>query len=77
VSRWMFCYFCQMYIRRKKNKSGSICVQIISKMDGEIKIESDKDKFESDKIWDGLKGYVTNCKLKPEKLLKTTKTCGT
>jgi hypothetical protein len=43
------------------------------KMDGEIKIEIDKNKFESDKIWDGLKGYVTNCKLTPNKIIENYK----
>lgn len=38
-------------------------------MEGEIKVTIDKDKFEKDKIWDGLKGYITNCKLKPEEII--------
>jgi transposase len=33
------------------------------KMKGEVEVEIDYDKFERDKIWDGLKGYVTNSKL--------------
>lgn len=32
-------------------------------MKGEIKIEIDYNKFDDDKRWDGLKGYVTNSKL--------------
>ena len=30
----------------------------------------DEDKFEKDKIWDGLKGYITNCDLKPEEVVE-------
>lgn len=30
------------------------------KMDGEIKITIDKEKFQTDQKWDGLKGYLTN-----------------
>lgn len=40
------------------------------KMEGEIKVTIDKEKFERDKIWDGLKGYVTNCKLKPKEIIE-------
>jgi len=29
-------------------------------MDGEIKITIDKEKFQTDQKWDGLKGYLTN-----------------
>lgn len=43
------------------------------KMDGEITITIDKDKFEKDKIWDGLKGYITNCDLKPEMIIENYK----
>lgn len=32
------------------------------KMEGEIAVSIDKEKFEQDQKWDGLKGYVTNCK---------------
>lgn len=34
------------------------------KMKGEVKIEIDYEKFNLDKNWDGLKGYITNTKLK-------------
>jgi transposase len=30
---------------------------------GEVTIEIDYDKYNNDKVWDGLKGYVTNTKL--------------
>ena len=43
------------------------------KMDGEITITIDKEKFEKDKIWDGLKGYITNCELKPEIIIENYK----
>ena len=33
------------------------------KMEGEIKIEIDYEKYKADEVWDGLKGYVTNTKL--------------
>lgn len=33
------------------------------KMNGEISIEIDYDKYEQDAKWDGLKGYITNTKL--------------
>ena len=35
-------------------------------MEGEI----DYEKFEQDKSWDGLKGYVTNTKLKPKEVIE-------
>jgi transposase len=33
------------------------------KLEGEVKIEIDYQKFESDQQWDGLKGYITNTNL--------------
>ncbi len=39
-------------------------------MDGDITISIDKEKFDKDKIWDGLKGYITNCELKPEVIIR-------
>jgi len=33
------------------------------KLEGEVKIEIDYQKFESDQKWDGLKGYITNTNL--------------
>jgi hypothetical protein len=41
------------------------------KMDGEIKITIDKDKFEKDSLWDGLKGYTTNTTLKSETVIES------
>jgi transposase len=43
------------------------------KMDGDITISIDKEKFDKDKIWDGLKGYITNCELKPEAIIENYK----
>lgn len=63
----------------KKIKTGKLTKSNINnrgynkylKMDGEIKISIDKEKFDLDKAWDGLKGYVTNCKLKPEEIIES------
>ena len=33
-------------------------------LEGQVKIKIDYDKFNADKKWDGLKGYLTNTKLK-------------
>ncbi|MCH6236804.1 IS1634 family transposase [Cognataquiflexum rubidum] len=40
------------------------------KMEGEIKIALDIDKFEQDGRWDGLKGYITNTKLDKEQVIE-------
>lgn len=40
------------------------------KMKGEINIEIDYDKYKQDAQWDGLKGYLSNSKLKPEKIIE-------
>jgi transposase len=39
------------------------------KLEGEIKIEIDYSKMEQDKYWDGLKGYITNTKLKSSEVI--------
>ena len=36
------------------------------KMEGDVTITIDRDKYEADAVWDGVKGHVTNTKL-PEK----------
>ncbi len=41
------------------------------KLDGEIKISIEKEKFEQDGKWDGLKGYITNTDLPEKDILKT------
>lgn len=40
------------------------------KITGDVKIEIDYDKFDADAKWDGLKGYITNTSLKPEKIIE-------
>lgn len=39
------------------------------KMRGEISIEIDYSKYQSDSIWDGLKGYITNAELSNEDII--------
>lgn len=39
------------------------------KMDGEVLITLDYEKFEEDKKWDGLKGYITNSKLSKKQIV--------
>jgi transposase len=43
------------------------------KMEGKIEISVDEDKFEEDNKWDGLKGYVTNCKLTAKEIIANYK----
>ena len=40
------------------------------KMDGEINISIDMDKYNADSKWDGLKGYLTNTKLSKEEIIE-------
>lgn len=40
------------------------------KMEGKVSIEIDYAKFEKDNLWDGLKGYVTNTKLKDKEVIE-------
>lgn len=40
------------------------------KLEGQINIEIDHEKFESDKQWDGLKGYLTNTKMSKDEVLE-------
>jgi len=39
------------------------------KLEGEIKISIDEEKFIADAAWDGIKGYVTNTKLSAQKVI--------
>lgn len=39
------------------------------KMEGDVKISIDFEKFEDDAKWDGLKGYMTNTKLSPAQII--------
>jgi len=40
------------------------------KMDGEIKITIDREKFNQDVKWDGLKGYITNTNLSKDQIIE-------
>ena len=40
------------------------------KMDGQINIAIDYQKFKSDAAWDGLKGYITNAKLSKDEIIE-------
>jgi transposase len=40
------------------------------KLQGEMLIEIDYEKFQKDKEWDGLKGYITNSKLDKKKIIE-------
>jgi transposase len=40
------------------------------KMDGQINIAIDYQKFEADAAWDGLKGYLTNTKLSKDEIIE-------
>lgn len=56
----------------KRIKSGKLTKSNINnrgynkylKLEGDISIEVDYEKFKNDQVWDGLKGYITNTKLK-------------
>ncbi len=43
------------------------------KLTGEVVIEIDYEKFNKDKIWDGLKSYITNTKLSDEDVVENYK----
>lgn len=43
------------------------------KMIGDVKITIDYEKYEADKVWDGLKGYVTNTKLTKTEIIDNYK----
>ena len=40
------------------------------KMDGDVKISIDREKFEKDARWDGLKGYLTNSTLSKDEIIE-------
>ena len=62
----------------KRIKSGKLTKSNINnrgynkylKLDGEISIEIDYDKFNQDQQWDGLKGYITNTKLNDKEVIE-------
>jgi transposase len=43
------------------------------KLTGDISIEIDYEKFNNDKSWDGLKGYITNTKLNDKQVIENYK----
>jgi transposase len=43
------------------------------RMQGDVTIEIDYEKFNQDKVWDGLKGYATNTKLRDKKVIENYK----
>jgi hypothetical protein len=61
----------------KKVKNGRLSKEHINnrgynkylKLNGEIAITIDYEKFASDNVWDGLKGYVTNTELTKEQIM--------
>lgn len=62
----------------KRIKSGKLTKSNINnrgynkylKLDGEVSITIDNEKFKADAQWDGLKGYITNAKLSKEEILE-------
>ena len=42
-------------------------------MKGDVSIEIDYQKYEQDALWDGLKGYITNSKLKAKAVIENYK----
>jgi transposase len=40
------------------------------KMEGEVRIALDREKFDQDQKWDGLKGYITNTGLKKDEVIE-------
>lgn len=62
----------------KKNKSGKLGKSSINnrgynkylKLEGEMKVSIDYEKFQEDAQWDGLKGYLTNSQLPKEKVVQ-------
>jgi transposase len=43
------------------------------KLDGQILVKIDTQKIEKDKLWDGLKGYITNSKLSKNVIIENYK----
>lgn len=43
------------------------------KIKNKVEVEIDYEKFKADKKWDGLKGYITNTKLKPRQVIENYK----
>lgn len=66
---------------RERVKSGRLTKESINNrgynkfltLKGSVQIEIDEDKVKEDKCWDGLKGYITNTKLSPNKIVENYK----
>ncbi len=43
------------------------------KLQGDVSVEIDYEKFNNDKFWDGLKGYITNTKLSDKRVIENYK----
>jgi len=41
------------------------------KLEGEVTVDIDYDKFKEDAVWDGLKGYITNTRLTSNEIVKS------
>jgi transposase len=65
----------------KQMKSGKLTKSNINnkgynkylRLEGDVSIEIDYEKFNNDKAWDGLKGYITNTKLKDRQVIENYK----
>lgn len=40
------------------------------KLEGELTVKIDYEKYQKDRVWDGLKGYITNTKFKPKEIIE-------
>jgi len=62
----------------KRIKSGKLTKSSINnrgynkylKLEGEVSVEIDYDKYNKDNKWDGLKGYITNSKLSGKRIIE-------
>jgi len=62
----------------KQNKSGKLTKSNINnrgynkylKLEGKVNVTIDYEKFNTDKAWDGLKGYITNTKLAKRQIIE-------
>ncbi len=65
----------------KRIKSGKLTKSSINnkgynkylKLQGEVLIEIDYEKFKQDNVWDGLKGYITNTKISNKQVVENYK----
>ena len=65
----------------KRVKSGKLTKSNINnrgynkylKLEGDVSIDIDYEKFKQDKIWDGLKGYITNTRLTDKQVMENYK----